>query len=39
MRKFTALAIGLAAGIAVAVLAAASELMQPSDVAASTEEG
>lgn len=39
MRKFTALAIGLTAGIAVAAVAAASELMRPSDVATSTEEG
>ena len=39
MRKFTALAIGLAAGIAVAVIAAASEVMHPSDVATRTEEG
>lgn len=39
MRKFTALAIGLAAGIAVAVVAAASELARPSDTATRTEEG
>ncbi|GMU40312.1 MAG: hypothetical protein AMXMBFR23_11780 [Chloroflexota bacterium] len=40
MRKFTALAIGIAAGIAVAVVVAAQERLQtPPSPGAHTEEG